>query len=134
MSTQQSQQQQSSQRGISSSKNVCVITNGDSILGYALAYRFLEAMQNREDPEIQGHKLRLLVRQTHGLGLKKLEEMGAEIQEINYKDEDKLRHALKNVRSVCLIPENSSDRLKEAENLIKAAKHEQVEHLGVMSW
>lgn len=117
-----------------SSKNTCVITNADSLLGYALAYRFLEAIRNKEDPESQGlRKLRILCRETRGLGMKRLEELGAEIQEVNYKDENKLKEALRNVHSVILIPENSSDRLKEAENLIKAAKHQDVEHFGLMS-
>ncbi|KAI7895237.1 uncharacterized protein EV154DRAFT_536288 [Mucor mucedo] len=78
-------------------------------------------------------KLRILCRESRGLGLKRLEEMGAEIQEVNYKEEKKLGEALRNVHSVILIPENSSDRLKEAENLIKAAKQQEVEHFGLMS-
>lgn len=141
----------SSQQGNNnmSGKNVCVITNVDSLLGYALAYRFCEAMQHqrqgqgqsqqqqqgRGDPELQGQKLLCFVRENHasGIGLKKLEEMGAQVQEVNYKDEEKLRHHLKNVRSICLIPENSSDRLKEAECLIKACKRQEVEHFGLMS-
>lgn len=110
----------SHQQQSSTSKNVSVITNADSLLGYALAYRFLEAIRNKEEPEIQGgRKIRILCRETHGLGMKRLEEMGAEIQEVNYKDENKLQEALRNVRNVILIPENSSDRLKEAENLIR---------------
>lgn len=124
----------STQQTISTSKQVCVITNVDSLLGYALAYRFLEAIRNNEDPEAQGmRKLRILCRESRGLGLKRLEEMGAEIQEVNYKEEKKLGEALRNVHSVILIPENSSDRLKEAENLIKAAKQQEVEHFGLMS-
>lgn len=124
----------SHQQQSSTSKNVSVITNADSLLGYALAYRFLEAIRNKEEPEIQGgRKIRILCRETHGLGMKRLEEMGAEIQEVNYKDENKLQEALRNVRNVILIPENSSDRLKEAENLIKAAKQQDVEHFGLMS-
>lgn len=124
-----SQQQQSN-----TSKNVFVITNCDSLLGYAMAYRFLEAIQNREEePEIAGHKLRLLCRNRSGYGLSRLEKMGGEILEINYKDEDKLRHAMKDVRCVLLIPEYSSDREKEAECLMKAAKHQHVEHMAMMS-
>lgn len=116
------------------SKNVCVITNVDSILGYALAYRFLEAIKNGEESDAQtGHKMRILCRDTHGLELKRLEEMGAELCKVNYKDEKELREALKNARNVILIPENSSDRLKEAECLLKVAKHQEVEHVSLMS-
>ncbi|KAI8643507.1 hypothetical protein BD408DRAFT_385399 [Parasitella parasitica] len=91
-------------------------------------------MQNREDgPEALGHKLRLLCRSRSGYGLSRLEEMGAEIVEVNYKEEDKLRHCMKDVRCVLLIPEFSSDREKEADCLLKACKHQQVEHVSLMS-
>ncbi|KAI7903400.1 uncharacterized protein BX663DRAFT_508471 [Cokeromyces recurvatus] len=123
-----------SQQQSSSHKNICVITNCDSLLGYALAYRFLEGMRSREDPEIADHKLRILCRNKSGYELSRLEQMGAEVVEVDYKDEDKMRHAMKNVFSVLLIPENSENRLKEAHCLIKMAKNEDVEHFGLMSF
>ncbi|CEP18629.1 hypothetical protein [Parasitella parasitica] len=124
----------SQQQQFNFSKNVYVITNCDSLLGYALAYRFLEAMKNREEgPEISGHKLRLLCRSRSGFGLSRLEEMGGEIVEVNYKEEDKMRHCMKDVRCVLLVPEYSSDREKEADCLLKAAKHQHVEHVALMS-
>lgn len=127
----------SAQQNFSTSANakqICVITNVDSLFGYALAYRFLEAMRKNEEPETQGvRKIRILCRETHGLGLKRLEEMGAELFEVNYKEENKLSDALRHVQSVILIPENSSDRLKEAENLIRVAKQQNVEFLSLMS-
>lgn len=124
------QQQQSG-----TSRNVFVVTNCDSLVGYAMAYRCLEAMENREEgPEIAGHKLRLLCRSRSGYGLSRLEKMGAEVMEVNYKDEDKLRHCMKDVMCVMMIPEFSSDREKEAECLIKAAKHQHVEHMSMLSW
>ncbi|GAA5813841.1 hypothetical protein MFLAVUS_007328 [Mucor flavus] len=117
------------------SRNVCVITNVDSLLGYALAYRFLEAIRNNEDPTADSkRKIRILCRDTQGLELKRLEEMGAELMKVNYKEEEKLREAMKNVLAVVLIPENSSNRLKEAENLLKAAKHQDVKHVGLISF
>lgn len=125
----------SQQQQFNTSKNVYVMTNCDSLLGYALAYCFLEAMENREEEsEVFSHKIRLLCRSRSGYGMSRLEKMGAEIWEINYKDEDKMRHALKDARCVLLIPEYSSDREKEAECLLKAAKHEHVEHVAMMSW
>ncbi|KAI9495670.1 hypothetical protein BDB00DRAFT_972643 [Zychaea mexicana] len=59
--------------------------------------------------------------------------MGGEIMQVNYQDENKLRQAMKNARCVFLIPENSSQRMKEAENVIKAAKQENVEHMAMKS-
>lgn len=124
------QQQQSN-----TSKNVCVITNVDSLLGYALAFRFLQAMQenNQDSADSFAKKLRILCRDREGIELKRLEKMGAELYQVNYKDENKLSEALKHVRNVLLIPENSRDRVKEAECLMKAAKHQGVEHFGLMS-
>ncbi|KAI9364307.1 hypothetical protein BD770DRAFT_314526 [Pilaira anomala] len=91
-------------------------------------------MKSGEESNIEsGHKIRILCRDTHGLELKRLEEMGAELCKVNYKEEKELREALKNVRNVILIPENSSDRLKEAECLMKVAKHQEIEHLALMS-
>lgn len=126
-----SQQQQ--QQQANSSKNICVISNGDSILGFALSYRFLWAMKNREEPETDSHRIRILCRSKQGYDLNKLEEMGAEVVEVDYKSEEQLRQVMKNVRNVLVIPENSPHRVKEAECLIKAAKHHECEHLAMMS-
>ncbi|CAO3664872.1 unnamed protein product [Rhizopus stolonifer] len=115
------------------SKNTCVITNVDSCLGYALAYRFLEAKKKKEDDFIARQNIRVFCRDRSGYGLTHLEEMGAEIVEVDYEDQEKLRHHLKNVRSVALIPENSQKRFKEAENLIKISRDEKVEFLCMHS-
>ncbi|KAI9478170.1 MAG: hypothetical protein EXX96DRAFT_569824 [Benjaminiella poitrasii] len=125
---------QQQQQQFNTNKNTCVITNCDSLLGYALAYRFLEGMKSNQDAEFSGRKLRILCRDKSGYGLHRLEEMGAEIKEVDYKDDSKMRDALRNVFSVLLIPENSSNRLKEAECLIKSSKNEGVEHFGLMSF
>lgn len=117
-----------------SSKNVCVITNGDSFMGYALCYRFLQAMQNKDqDWQFANYKMRVLCRHRSGYGLSKLEEMGAEICEVNYEDENKLREIFKDVKYMTFVPEHSSNRVKEAKNLLHAACHQGVEHVGMLS-
>lgn len=108
-------------------RNVCIITNGDSFLGFAIAYRMLQAQKKREDNFAVEHKLRVLCRSRHGYGFNLLEEMGADVMEVDYKDEEKLRQALKDVRTVALIPEKSHDSLKEAEHMIKVSHHHKVE-------
>lgn len=116
------------------SKNVCVIANGDSFMGFALCYRMLQGMKNKnEDHKFIGHKMRVLCRRRSGYGLSKLEEMGAEIQEVNYEDEHKLREVLKDVRYMTFVPEHTSNRVKEAKNLLHAASHQGVEHVGMLS-
>lgn len=133
MFSQQQQQQQQDQSN--SSKHCCVITNVDSLFGYALAFRFLQAMQDRNEDFANtfGKKLRILCRHREGMDLHRLEKMGAEIFQVDYKDEEKVCEAMKHVRNVLLIPENSRDRLKEAGCLMKAAKHQGVEHMALMS-
>jgi uncharacterized protein YbjT (DUF2867 family) len=115
------------------SKHTCVITNVDSFLGYALCYRILQAIQNKEDTKFTGHRIRALCRNRSGFGLSKLEEMGAEIREVNYDDENQLREALKDVRYMTFVPEHSDNRVKEAQNLLRAACHQNVEHVGMLS-
>lgn len=123
----------SQQQQANTSKKICVISNGDSLLGFALAYRFLEAIKNREEPETESRHLRILCRSKHGFDLDKLEAMGAEVVEIDYKNEEQTRHATKNVHNVMLIPENSFHLVKEAECLMKAAKHNECKHVAMMS-
>jgi uncharacterized protein YbjT (DUF2867 family) len=122
-----------SQPQANTSKNVCVITNGDSLLGFALSYRFLYAMKNRQEPEAESRRLRVLCRSKHGFDLDKLEEMGAEVMEVDYKSQEQMRHAMEDVAHVILIPENSSHRVKEAECMMKAAKREECEYMAMMS-
>ncbi|KAI8990081.1 hypothetical protein BDB01DRAFT_718280 [Pilobolus umbonatus] len=80
-----------------------------------------------------GHTIRLLCRDKEGLDLHYLEKMGAEIHQVDYKDESQIKKVMENVRSVWLIPEHSQNRVKEAEILIKIAKKNQVQTFGLLS-
>ena len=110
-----------------SQKQLCVITNADSLVGYALACRILEGRE-----ELHNVQVRCLCRTREKL--EDIERLGGEIMEVDYQDENKLRHAMKQVRCVFLIPEHSSQRVQEAQNVIKAAKQENVEHMAMKSW
>ncbi|KAG2222977.1 hypothetical protein INT45_012276 [Circinella minor] len=106
---------------------VCVITNVDSLVGYAVACRLLEGRE-----ELQNAQVRCLCRRREKL--EDIERLGGEIMEVDYQDQNKLRHAMKQARCVFLIPEHSSQRVQEAQNVIKAAKQENVEHMAMKSW
>ncbi|KAI8889811.1 NAD(P)-binding protein [Backusella circina FSU 941] len=116
------------------SNRTCAITNCDSLLGYALAYRLLSDMKHRKDTGSEIQRVRVLYRKDiDHLGLDKLKELGAELVEADYSSVDSLKTALKGIHTVVLIPENSKNRLKEAKRLIKAAQNCNVEHLSMMS-
>ncbi|KAI8086261.1 uncharacterized protein BX664DRAFT_315468 [Halteromyces radiatus] len=106
-----------------SSQQLCVITNVDSLVGYALAFYFLKEQQHGS--------LRLLCRNKEGL--EELAKMGGEIRQVDYNREDQVRDCFKNVKAGILIPEHDSHRIQQAENVMKAAKNENVHHLCMMS-
>jgi uncharacterized protein YbjT (DUF2867 family) len=117
----------------SNSSNVCVITNVDSLTGYALAYSMLEKIRNREDAD-STRRIRVLTRSRDSqLNLDVLKELNAEVKEVNYNDESNVKEALRDARNVILIPEQSRERLREAENVIKVAKHLDVDHFVMVS-
>jgi hypothetical protein len=116
------------------STRTCAITNCDSLLGFALAYRFLSDLKHRKESGSEIQRVRVLYRRNiYHLGLDKLKELGAELVEVDYISVDGLKTALKGVHTVVLIPENSNNRLKEAKKLIKAAHQCNVEHMSMMS-
>ncbi|KAI8343501.1 hypothetical protein BC941DRAFT_343535 [Chlamydoabsidia padenii] len=110
-----------------SSEQICVITNGDSLCGFALAYRFLEEFRNKNHQ----CKLRVLCRNKQDMD--QLRHMGADVREVDYNQEDKVREHLQHAKAVVLIPEHDQHRMREGENVIKAAKKEKVEHLCMLS-
>lgn len=110
-----------------SQQKFCVITNVDSLIGYALAYCFLEKNQQRDEQA----RLRVLCRNKEGL--QKLAELGAEIREIDYNHEDQVRECFKNVKAGILIPEHDRQMVQSGENVFKAAKNENLEHLCMIS-
>ena len=55
-----------------------IITNGDSLLGYAVAFKFLTASKS------ESYKYRIFCREKQTL--KELELLGAEVIETDYKD------------------------------------------------
>jgi uncharacterized protein YbjT (DUF2867 family) len=117
----------------SNSSNVCVITNVDSLTGFALAYHMLEKIRNCEDAD-STRRIRVLTRSTDSqLNLDVLKKMNAEVKEVNYSDESNVKEALRDARNVILIPEQSRERMREAENVIKVAKHVDVDHFVMVS-
>ncbi|KAG0168616.1 hypothetical protein DFQ28_005101 [Apophysomyces sp. BC1034] len=107
----------------------CAISNVDSFLGYNLAYRFLEGRHNEDRGE--NAKVRLLCRDRRHL--EPLEQLGGEIIQVNYQDQNKVREALQDVQYLLFVPENSNERIKEGENIIRAAKEQKIEYVAMFS-
>jgi hypothetical protein len=116
-------------------KNAIVITNVDSLLGYAVAYRFVEDW-NREE---QGYnelreiiEFRLLCHERQGL--EDLERLGGKIYEVeNFADKLVMSHIMKGVYYVMYIPEFSERRLGEGEAVLKGAKDQNVDYVAMFS-
>ncbi|KAG1056045.1 hypothetical protein G6F43_002023 [Rhizopus delemar] len=114
-------------------ERTCVITNGDSYLGFAIAYRMLQGKMKGERYYSTGGRICVFCRNCSGYDLSILQEMGAIVIEVNYEDEEMLCKALKNAYVVSIIPEHSHNTLKEAECMIKACKRQNVEFLCMHS-
>ncbi|SAM09042.1 hypothetical protein [Absidia glauca] len=115
-----------------SSQQICVITNVDSQVGFALAYRLLEERRsnNRGGNDNQG-TIRLLCRNKEGLD--PLTQLGGEVYQVDYNAEDQVREALKSIHAVILVPEHDYQRVKYGETIIRVAKEEDVNHLCMIS-
>lgn len=113
-------------------KNAIVITNVDSLLGYALAYRFLEEW-NRSDASTKS-KTEFRLACSKNEGLKDLERLGGRIYEMgDYGNEEAMHHLMKNVTFVLFVPINSEKRTKEGEAVLKSAHKEKVDYLAMFS-
>ncbi|KAI9311566.1 hypothetical protein BX666DRAFT_1867856 [Dichotomocladium elegans] len=66
--------------------------------------------------------------------VQELAERGAEVHQVDYQEEKQLNELMEGVRCVMLIPENSNNRVQEAENIIRVAKKNNVEHMAMLSW
>jgi hypothetical protein len=117
-------------------KNVILITNVDSLLGYALAYRFLEEWNRDEEGYVELRdktEFRLSCRQN--VGLEDLAKLGGVIIPVDdYKDKDFINNVLmKGVGYVMYIPENSENRVQEGEMVIQCASEQDVHYLAMFS-
>lgn len=119
-------------------KNCILITNVDSLLGYALSYRFLEEWNRERQHETTYAALRdktefrLLCRERQGL--EDLELLGAKIIEVaDYTNKDKMKEFMDSVGYVMFLPENSSQTVKEGETVIECAKEQGVDYVTMLS-
>ncbi|KAL9541685.1 hypothetical protein PS6_010188 [Mucor atramentarius] len=107
-------------------KNCILITNVDSLLGYALSFRFLEEWNREREQEGYANlrdktEFRLLCRERQGL--EELELLGAKVFEVaDYTNKDKLKEFMDGVGYVMFLPENSSRTVKE-EYAKQSTKH-----------
>lgn len=116
-------------------KNAIVITNVDSLLGYGLAYRFLEDWNREEAGYSEGREtteFRLLCHDRQGLD--DLEKLGGKIFESkSYEDESYIQRVMENVYYVMFVPENSKNRIAEGQAIIHGAKNQKVDYMAMFS-
>lgn len=118
-------------------KNCILITNVDSLLGYALSYRFLEEWNRERQHESDAilrdkTEFRLLCRERQGL--EDLELLGAKIMEVaDYTNKDKMKEFMNGVGYVMFLPENSNQTIKEGETVVECAKEQGVDYVTMLS-
>ncbi|KAI9338426.1 hypothetical protein BD770DRAFT_373281 [Pilaira anomala] len=111
--------------------NTIVITNVDSLLGYAIAYKFVSDWNRQSTGAVTEFRLLCHERQ----GLQELEKLGGKIIEMQkFDDEKEMSHIMKNVDYVIYVPEYSNDRIQEGELVIRTAKQEGVGYLTMLSY
>ncbi|KAI7899107.1 uncharacterized protein BX663DRAFT_460735, partial [Cokeromyces recurvatus] len=114
-------------------KDVIVITKVDTLLGYALAYRFLEEWNRKKLTSHIATEFRLLCQNREGL--EELEILGGKIIEIkDEKDENELRPILRQVAFLMYLPSDHEERLKIGEMVFRCAKEEGVQYVSMFSF
>ncbi|KAI8091905.1 hypothetical protein BDF21DRAFT_490581 [Thamnidium elegans] len=114
-------------------KKYIVITNVDSLAGYAIAYEFVSKWNRSSSLSIPVTEFRLLCHKRQGL--QDLEKLGGKVIEMkSFDDKKEMKAVMKDVYCVFLIPEYSSNRLKEGEAIIHAAKEEGVGYMTMLSY
>ena len=116
--------------------NAIIITNVDSLLGYAAAYRFLEEWNRVESSHYAKLRdvtdFRLLCHERQGL--EELELLGGKIFEFkHYERNPHMQEIINGAGYVMLIPENSDQRIEEGKAIIQCAKEQGVEYLAMFS-
>lgn len=100
-----------------------VITNGDSLLGFTTAYKFLT--------EDKGYKYYVLCRERQGLD--ELALLGADVVEVDYMNEIEVCRLLRDACYVMLVPESSRSRREEAESVMRCAQKVHVDYMTLFS-
>ncbi|KAI8882679.1 hypothetical protein K501DRAFT_250920 [Backusella circina FSU 941] len=106
-------------------KKVITIVNVDSLLGYSIAFRFLES--KRKDIVVQ-----LLCHKEEGLT--RLEDLGGKVIKVHYKDDKKIDTALDGNWLLLIIPEHSEKRLEYGDFVLCRAKALKVNYVVLFSF
>lgn len=117
-------------------KNCILITNVDSLLGYALSLRFLEEWNQGLGENCSSLKekteFRLLCRERQGM--EDLEMLGARIIEVaDYENQEEIKGFMNGVGYVMFLSENSNRKIKQGETVIQCAKDQGVEYVTMFS-
>ncbi|OBZ81815.1 hypothetical protein A0J61_10136 [Choanephora cucurbitarum] len=113
-------------------RDTIVITNVDSLLGYAIAYHFLK-LWNRSQSNARLTEFRLVCKDKQGL--EDLVRLGGKVIQVQrYDDIDAIREIMQGVYYVMFIPDSDKHSAETGKVVIQAAKQQNVEYLAMFSY
>jgi uncharacterized protein YbjT (DUF2867 family) len=110
-------------------QRIIVVTGGETYVGYNLALRFLEEIEQKRSSK--NFKVRVLTTQKEGLD--KLQRRGAEVHVVRYEEPENIRQHLRQVELVVLTLNNREQRCQDACNVIEAANQERAQAIQFFS-
>jgi hypothetical protein len=105
-------------------KDIITIVNVDTLLGYAIAFRFLESKRKHTT-------IRLVCHETDGL--EELENLGGEIFKADYNNGKKIKEVLNGTQLLLIIPDYSKSRLRHGNFVLCNAKASGVDYVVLFS-
>lgn len=108
-------------------KRIIVISNVDSYFGYCLAHEFLKrSIDSNTEFRLLCHERQLT---------SELVKLGGQVYELGPGEEDKekLKHIMRDVSYVILIPEHSLRCYEEGRQLIECAKENDINYIAMVS-
>jgi hypothetical protein len=105
-------------------KDIITIFNVDSLLGYAIAFRFLESKRKHTTIRLVCHEKD---------GLEKLEDLGGKLIKTDYNDENKINEALDGTWLLLVVPEYSEKRFEYGNLVLSRAKDLNVNYVVLFS-
>ncbi|CAG8450330.1 7328_t:CDS:2 [Ambispora gerdemannii] len=112
-------------------KHVIAVSATDRWVGNSIGHGLLKRENNDNDKETE---IIALTRDPRSSNVKKLEKEGAKIRETNYKKKESLEQAVQGVNTLVYVAEDDKNCVRFAEDLVKAAKSQQVSNVILFSF
>ncbi|CAG8677936.1 7125_t:CDS:2 [Ambispora leptoticha] len=112
-------------------KRAIAVNATDRWVGNSIAHGLLKRENNYDDKETE---IIALTRNPQSPNVKKLEREGAKIRETNYTKKESLERALQGVNTLVHLIEDDKNCVRFAEELVKAAKSQQVSNIILISF